>query len=61
MIADGAGNISNSGFIIQPGDVGLAFTLTATQGTVTAWTQFTDVIGSGIAPNGDPGGFEIDR
>src|SRR5262245_54282411 len=60
VMADGAGNISNSEFVIQPEDVGLAFTLTATQGTVTAWTQFTDVVGAGTAPNGDPGGFEID-
>ncbi|MGE5209156.1 MAG: hypothetical protein ACM3KL_07485, partial [Alphaproteobacteria bacterium] len=59
VTADASGNISNSDFVIQPEDVGLAFTLTATQGTVTAWTQFTDVIGTGIAPNGDPGGFEI--
>src|SRR5437762_5852711 len=60
VTADGAGNISNSDFVIQPEDVGLAFTLTATQGTVTAWTQFTDVVGAGTACNGDPGGFEID-
>ena len=60
VTADGAGNISNSEFVIQAGDVGLAFTLTATQGAVTAWTQFTDVVGAGVAPNGDPGGFEID-
>src|SRR2546430_1994489 len=46
VIADGAGNISNSDFVIQPEDIGLAFTLTATQGVVTAWTQFTDVIRS---------------
>src|SRR5947208_4385515 len=59
VTADGAGNISNSYFVIQPEDVGLAFTLTATQGTVTAWTQFTDVVGAGTACNGDPGGFEI--
>ncbi len=59
-IADGQGNISNSEFVIQPQDVGLAFTLTATQGAVTAFTQFTDVVGPGLAPNGDPGGFEID-
>src|SRR5437773_7171121 len=60
VMADGVGNISNSDFVIQPEDVGLAFTLTATQGTVTAWTQFTDVVGAGTACNGDPGGFEID-
>src|SRR5213080_3761586 len=60
VIADGSGNISNSDFVIQPEDVGLAFTLTATQGVVTAWTQFTDIVGPGTAPNGDPGGFEID-
>src|SRR6266480_3290553 len=60
VTADGAGNISNSDFVIQPEDVGLAFTLTATQGEVTAWTQFTDVVGAGTAMNGDPGGFEID-
>jgi hypothetical protein len=60
VMADGAGNISNSEFVIQPEDVGLAFTLTATQGAVTAWTQFTDVVGAGTAPNGDPGGFEIE-
>ena len=60
VVADGAGNISNSDFVIQPEDVGLAFTLTATQGIVTASTQFTDVVGAGTAPNGDPGGFEID-
>src|SRR6266550_6219786 len=60
VTADGAGNISNSDFVIQPDDVGLAFTLTATQGTVTAWTQFTDAVGAGTACNGDPGGFEID-
>src|SRR6476619_910064 len=60
VMADGAGNISNSQFVIQAEDVGLAFTLTATQGTVTAWTQFTDVVGCGTAPTGDPGGFEID-
>ncbi len=60
VTADGAGNISNSDFVIQPDDVGLAFTLTATQGAVTAWTQFTDVVGAGTAMNGDPGGFEID-
>src|SRR6266404_6639227 len=60
VTADGYGNISNSDFVIQPEDGGLAFTLTATQGTVTAWTQFTDVVGAGTACNGDPGGFEID-
>jgi hypothetical protein len=60
VMADGAGNISNSEFVIQSEDVGLAFTLTATQGEVTAWTQFTDAVGAGVAPNGDPGGFEID-
>ena len=43
VMADGAGNISNSEFVIQPEDVGLAFTLTATQGAVTAWTQFTEL------------------
>src|SRR5437016_11286142 len=59
VTADGAGNISNSDFVIQPEDVGLAFTLTATQGVVMAWTQFTDVVGAGYAPNGDPGDFEI--
>src|SRR5439155_6934399 len=59
-MADGQGNISNSEFVIQPQDVGLAFTLIATQGVVTAWTQFTDVVGAGTAPNGDQGGFEID-
>src|SRR6266550_3774271 len=60
VTADGFGNISNSDFVIQPEDVGLAFTLTATQGTVTAWTQFTDAVGAGTACNGDSGGFEID-
>jgi hypothetical protein len=53
------GNFSNSGFVVQPEDIGVLFTLTATQGTRSAWTQFTDVVGPGIAPNGDPGGFEI--
>src|SRR5215467_15422259 len=52
-----AGNFSNSGFVVQPHDIGVLFTLTATQGTRSAWTQFTDVVGAGIAPNGDPGGF----
>jgi hypothetical protein len=60
VTADPSGNISNSDFVIQPEDVGLAFMLTATQGTVTAWTQFTDVVGAGVACNGDPGGFEVD-
>src|SRR5882762_6135044 len=59
VMADVSGNISNSDFVIQPEDVGLAFTLTATQGAVMAWTQFTDVVGAGYAPNGDPGDFEI--
>src|SRR6266853_5025409 len=59
VMADADGNISNSEFVIQPKDVGVAFTLTATQGDVTAWTQFTDVVGAGTAPNGDPGEFEI--
>ena len=57
---DTAGNFSNSGFVIQAEDIGVLFTLTATQGTRSAWTQFTDVIGGGTAPNGDPGGFAID-
>ena len=60
VMADAGGNISNSDFVVQSQDVGLAFTLTAKQGAVTAWTQFTDVVGAGTAPNGDPGGFEID-
>src|SRR5262245_13892261 len=58
--ADAFGNFSNSSFLITPQDVGLAFTLTATQGLVTAWTQFTDVVGTGVACNGDPGGFEVE-
>src|SRR5947207_11203694 len=57
---DAAGNFSNSEFVIQSHDIGVVFTLTATQGSVTAWTQFTDVVGAGVAPNGEPGGFEID-
>jgi len=58
--ADALGNISNSEFVIQTNDIGVLFTLTATQGVLSAWTQFTDVVGAGTAPNGDPGGFEID-
>src|SRR5467141_4187449 len=57
---DAAGNISNSDFVIQTNDIGVLFTLTATQGSVTATTQFTDVVAAGTAPNGDPGGFEIE-
>src|SRR5438477_12087286 len=56
---DAAGNFSNSDFVIQTHDIGVVFTLTATQGGVVATTQFTDVVGAGIALNGDPGGFEI--
>ena len=56
---DAAGNISNSDFVVQANDIGVLFTLTATQGGVVTTTQFTDVVSSGIAPNGDPGGFEI--
>src|SRR5438876_1121152 len=56
---DAAGNFSNSEFVVQAHDIGVVFTLTATQGGVVATTQFTDVVGAGIAPNGDPGGFEI--
>src|SRR5437870_1048275 len=56
---DAAGNFSNSEFVVQAHDIGVVFTLTATQGGVVATTQFTDVVGAGIAPNGDPGGLEI--
>jgi len=56
---DAAGNFSNSDFVIQSHDIGVVFTLTATQGSVVATTQFTDVVGPGVALNGDPGGFEI--
>src|SRR5207245_8625001 len=56
---DAAGDFSNSDFVIQTHDVGVVFTLTATQGSVVATTQFTDVVGAGVALNGDPGGFEI--
>ncbi|PYK43005.1 MAG: hypothetical protein DME53_13670 [Verrucomicrobia bacterium] len=56
---DAAGNFSNTDFVIQSHDIGVVFTLTATQGSVVATTQFTDVVGPGIALNGDPGGFEI--
>src|SRR5437016_1134129 len=56
---DAAGNFSISEFVIQAHDIGVVFTLTATQGGVVATTQFTDVVGAGIALNGDPGGFEI--
>ena len=56
---DAAGNFSNSEFVVQAHDIGVVFTLTATQGGVVATTQFTDVVGAGIASNGDPGGFEI--
>src|SRR5437660_457639 len=56
---DAAGNFSISEFVIQAHDIGVVFTLTGTQGGVVATTQFTDVVGAGIAPNGDPGGFEI--
>jgi len=58
-IPDAAGNFSNSDFVIQTHDVGVLFTLTATQGDLSAVTEFTDVVGSGNAPNGDPGDFEI--
>src|SRR5258707_9555017 len=57
---DAAGDISNSDFVIQTIDIGVLFTITATQGSVTATTQFTDVVAAGTAPNGDPGGFEIE-
>src|SRR5437773_3051810 len=60
VTADLIGDLSDSAVVIQPEDGGLAFRLTATDGTGTAWTQFTDVVGPGTAPNGDPGGFEID-
>ena len=56
---DAAGNFSNSDFVIQSHDIGVVFTLTATQGSVVTTTQFTDVVGPGVALNGDPGGFEI--
>src|SRR5438093_968120 len=56
---DAAGNFSISEFVIQAHDIGVVFTLTGTQGGVVATTQFTDVVGAGIALNGDPGGFEI--
>src|SRR5437762_935371 len=56
---DAAGNFSNSDFVIQTHDIGVVFTLTATQGNVVATTQFTDVVGTGVALNGNPGGFEI--
>ena len=51
---DAAGNFSISEFVIQAHDIGVVFTLTATQGGVVATTQFTDVVGAGIASNGDP-------
>ncbi|PYK92046.1 MAG: hypothetical protein DME35_00250, partial [Verrucomicrobia bacterium] len=57
---DAAGNFSISEFVIQAHDIGVVFTLTATQGGVVVTTQFTDVVGAGIALNGDPGGFEIE-
>src|SRR5438132_10103007 len=56
---DAAGNFSNSDFVIQSHDIGVVFTLTVTQRSVVATTQFTDVVGPGVALNGDPGGFEI--
>src|SRR5437773_6158939 len=56
---DAAGNFSNSEFVVQAHDIGVVFTLTATQGNVVATTQFTDVVGTGVALNGNPGGFEI--
>src|SRR5256885_15172979 len=40
-IADELGNISNSEFVVAAHDVGVAFSLTASQGDVWAWTQFT--------------------
>src|SRR5437773_11636943 len=56
---DAAVNFSNAEFVIQAHDIGVVFTLTATQGSVVATTQVTDVVRAGIAPNGDPGDCEI--
>ena len=58
-IPDLGGNFSNAQYVVRPHDIGVLFTLTATQGLSMAVTQFTDVVGAGTAPNGDPGGFEI--
>src|SRR4030095_9125098 len=60
VLPDLAGNFSNSDFVVQAHDIGVLFTLSATQGPLSVWTQFTDVVGPGIAPNGDTGGFEIE-
>jgi hypothetical protein len=59
VMADADGNI-DSEFVIQPEDVGVAFTLTATQGDVSAFTQFTEVAGAGTAPNGGLEGFVME-
>src|SRR5207244_6371405 len=56
---DAAGNFSISEFVIQAHDIGVVFTLTATQGGVVATTQYTDVERAGIALHGDPGGSEL--
>src|SRR6266567_6810630 len=56
---DATGNFSDAEFVIQTTDVGVVFTLTATQGAIVATTQFSDLVGAGVAPNGDPGGFDI--
>jgi hypothetical protein len=55
--ADGSGNISNSDFAIQTHDLGVIFSLTATQGSASATATFTDSV---VLTTGDPGGFEID-
>src|SRR5256885_9814570 len=45
VIPDVAGNFTNSDFVVQPHDIGVLFSLTATQGSAIATTQFTDVVG----------------
>src|SRR5207244_9480036 len=52
---DTAGNFSNSDFVIQTHDIGVVFTLTATQGNVVATTQITDAVGAGVGLTGDQG------
>jgi hypothetical protein len=62
LVCDASGNFSNAEFVIQSHDIGVVFTVTATGGYsgFTAVTYFTDVISTGTAANGDPGGFEIE-
>jgi carbonic anhydrase len=61
-VADDQGNISTTWFVFSDELVGAILKATATGQTsgLSASTTFTDALSAGVAPNGDPNGFNID-